>query len=194
MSGLSFDLLGLAPGPPVNLPRGIQTIGYADGLNPQKKEPLALVPGPHIADDASSLPIVRAWLHLACDLAGSLGGVEAVCWGPARLVTPASTFLAGVRGWLSGGPFPALSLIALEWTSDSEVRSNGLKYFIGQEVQLDASLSKDRIGAAKIVARLAHILIGHGRLQDVRQFDLGDAGNFVLTPSQADIVIEVCGM
>ncbi|QZD89844.1 hypothetical protein K3148_13785 [Qipengyuania aurantiaca] len=194
LAGLSFDLLGMAPGPYMNLPQDAQAIGFDSGFDPHSGEALALVPGPHIADDASSLPIVRAWLQLACDLVEKLGRVEAVCWGPARLVTPASMFLAGVRGWLSGGPFPALNLVATESAEDNRVQSRGLDYLIGQEVLLDATLSDDRIAAAKLLARLAHRLTGEGAVQDVRQLALEDGSAFVLTPSQSGTVLEVSRM
>ena len=194
LSGLSFDLLGLAPGPCMNLLQDAQAIGFDSGFDPHASKALALVPGPHIADDASSLPIVRAWLQLACDLAEELGGAEAVCWGPAKLVTPASMFFAGDRSWLSGGPFPALNLVATDRAEDGRVRSRGLDFFIGQEVLLDASLSDDCIAAAKLLARLAHNLIGEGPVQDVRQLAQEDGNAFVLTPSHDGTVLEVSRM
>ena len=103
-------------------------------------------------------------------------------------------FLAGVRGWLSGGPFPSLNLVATDRAEDGRVQSRGLDYLIGQEVLLDAKLSDDRIAAAKLLARLAHRLTGEGPAQDVRQLAMEDGSAFVLTPSQGGTIVEVTRM
>ena len=64
ISGMTFDLLGMSPGPGVMTPQISHRIACDSEADFETMEAMALVAGPHLADGANSLPIVRAMLQL----------------------------------------------------------------------------------------------------------------------------------
>ena len=192
LSGMTFDLLGLAPGPAVEKPAITHRYGCADDL--EGKEALALVPGPHLSDGANSLPIVRAMLDLACGLARQLDGAETICWSPARSAVATTMLCQSVDRWIGGGPFPAMGLTGFTAREDGRLTSVGLDYFVGQELAFAPSLARDKVAATKLGARLVHEIVGSGRIEQERHHRFEDGLTVLLSPRSDSRIIEVTRM
>lgn len=162
-SGLTFDLLGLAPGPgePVVAPRHV--FGQGERIAPEGLEAVTLAPGPHLAGGARMIPVVRVLVGLVAGL--SLGlKARAVCWGPAATWMEPAYFARIVRDWLAGGPFPALGLTAVEVNAVGGISSVGLSFFTGQELLLEGRPGEARVDAVRLAVRLIDFLAQQGRL------------------------------
>lgn len=190
-SGMTFDLLGLSPGPSVASPAIAHRLACDAHFDPADHEAIALVPGPHLADGANSLPIVRAMLDLACGIARRIVGVRTICWSPARSAVAMPMFCQSVEQWLGGGPFPALGLTSFSLDERGAMRSEGLAHFLGQELSIAPELASDRIAATRLGARLVHDLVARGRLESPREFIAEDGLGFLLSPSENASQIEV---
>ena len=194
MAGLTFDLLGLAPLPAVEPPAIAHRLATDQLRDSDQLEGLALVPGPHIADGANSLPIVRAMLDLGCRLASGLPGIEAVCWSPARTAIETAMFCRLVEGWMAGGPFPALGLTAFAPQDDGSLVSEGLGFFVGQELRLSPPLCEDRLAATRMAMRLVHEVVGTGRIESGQEITLDSGERLWLSPGEDRGLIEVARM
>ncbi len=159
IDGMTFDLVGLAPGPSSSLPEIAYRYGFECDLDPTGLEPLALAVGPHLAEGAHALPIVRAMLGLGAELTQVLPGVQAICWAPARTAISPRFFARSVGRWLEGGAFPALGLLGLAFFEDT-LRSEGFDFFTGCEIEVDRALCADRAEATRLAIRVAHELVG----------------------------------
>ena len=189
--GMTFDLLGIAPGPGVGLPDIGYRFGCAVNVPDSHTGAMALVPGPHLIDGANSLPIVRAMLDLASHLAQTLPQVEAVCWSPARSAIGAPLFARTVAAWLSGGPFPALGLAGFAQQQGGRLVSEGLSYFVGQELSLTPELAANPVAATQLGARLVHEIVGTGRVEEARSFVTDTGISLMLTPLDDGVTLEV---
>ena len=189
-SGLTYDCAGLAPGAPAPIPSG----GALLGLEQQPVgEAISLTPGPHLADAAGMLPVVRVLAGLGAQLA-ALPGAAAVIWNPARCWMPTAYFGKVVGNWLAGGPFPALGLTSLERESDGSIVSVGLALLTGQELRFVADSKLVPADIARIAVRLIHALIDSEPLTGTHTFVGPDRETLRVTPSlqgtQLDVTIE----
>ena len=158
--GLTFDLRGLAPGieAPVSLPH------HAFGLakpEPRQFEAIVLRPGPHLSSAAALLPVVRTMVALGCELA-ALPGLVGIGWEPAGTVMAPDYFRSTMGAWLNDGPFPALGLTALTRSPLGAMRSIGLGFFLGHEIELAARAGESAGDAARQAVRLIHDLVQNG--------------------------------
>jgi hypothetical protein len=154
-SGLTFDCHGLAPAAPLALPTHAALLG----LEAQPKgEGIALGPGPHLAEAAGMLPVIRQLAGIGAAIA-QLPGASAVAWNPARCWMPASYFCKVVGNWLAGGPFPALGLTSLQRESDGAMQTVGLALLTGQELVFAPDRELGPADIARIAVRLIHALI-----------------------------------
>ena len=158
--GLTFDLRGLAPGieAPVALPH------HAFGLaRPESRqfEAIVLRPGPHLSSAAALLPVVRTMAALGCELA-ALPGLVGIGWEPAGTIMAPDYFRSTVGAWLNNGPFPALGLTALSRSPQGAMRSIGLGFFLGHEMELAARPGESAGDAARQAVRLIHDLVQNG--------------------------------
>lgn len=183
--GLTFDLLGIAPGPAIDVPEIAYRFGCDVDVGKNGCEAVALVPGPHLVDGSHSLPIVRAMLDLASGLASSLKGVIATYWSPARSAMGTALFRRSVDTWLSGGPFPALGLTGFALAEDGSMISEGLRHFIGQELSIAPDITHDPVSATQLGARLVHELVGSGPVEEFRRFETAEGRVVGLTPDNA---------
>lgn len=163
VNGLTFDLLGLAPGPAQPSAQFRHRFDLPDSFEIGGCKVLALRPGPHIAGGESMLPVVRSQALLASRLC-ALQGLAAVGWAPARTLCSVTHFTASVRRWLEGGAFPALGLTALTQASDGGVHSEGLAFFTGQELRIEPELAADKAYAARLALRLINELVERERI------------------------------
>jgi hypothetical protein len=183
IDGMTFDLSGLSPGAPAELPALEYRFDCREDLLAGRSAALALVPGPHLSGGAGSLPVVRAQAGLGALLARALPEVVALAWAPARSVIGREFFCTTVEAWLAGGPFPALGLTAFRTTIDDGIQSVGLAYLTGQEVRLEPALVADRSAATRLAVRLVNLLVGSGPLERADRITAPDGGLLLLEPS-----------
>ena len=164
VSGLTFDLQGLAPANSCPVPAPEHLFGLSQENLPDTLEAIALVPAHHISGGSALIPIVQAMIGLAAQIALPLAAT-AVCWQPARSWMDPQYFSRIVSNWLSGGPFPALGLTALSENAEG-LRSEGLAYFANQEVQVEGRTGEDRAQTAKLAIRLIDYVVRNGRFVD----------------------------
>lgn len=188
--GLTFDLLGLSPDPAIAAP----TIRHHVASTTEDVadcEAIGVFPGPHIAHGSHALPVVRTMLRLGAELVRALGEVRAVSWPPAGSSIAPEFFSRSVEAWLKGGPFPALGLVGIVFDDKGRLRSDGLSFFIGSELELGGELSSDRLAATRLFVRLIHELAGSDVPEETVQVTTEDAGMLTLEPDPRDRLIRV---
>ena len=158
INGLTFDCRGLAPADPAPWAPVLSPPPGVDGLAFGRLEAVSLAPGPHLAGGEAMLPVVRGLVGLAAALAQGTEA-QAILWHPSlRAVEPAG-FIAQVEQWLAGGVFPGLALTGLTREGDGSLHTEGLAFFIGQELRLEpgggASAAEDAKLALRLIDRLA---------------------------------------
>ena len=161
VTGLTFEVHGLAPDPaepsrPVAHRYGLPAGRWEPGL-----EAVTLRPGPHLAGAGAMLPVVRGCVALGAALA-ALPGVEAAVWLPARVAMGTRYFIDAAQAWLGGGAFPALGLTALVDASDGGVESHGLAFFVGRELQVAPWPGASGADLAKLAVRAIHLVVTGG--------------------------------
>ena len=154
-AGLTFDCRGLAPAPGEPMPAHDALLGLE--AKPQG-EAISLAPGPHLAEAAGMIPVLKVLSGIGATLAG-LPDVVAVAWNPARCWMPAGYFRKVVSGWLAGGPFPALGLTSLQRNPDGSIETVGMDLITGQELLFAPDRKLAPADAARIAVRLIHALI-----------------------------------
>ena len=188
--GLMLELSGLAPAMPAPLPDMAHWYGFHEKPSMERAEVVSLRPGEHWRMAGNSLPVIRAMAGLAARLTG-LAQVQAVVWHPARSVMAPAAFAAAIGGWLPGGAFPALGLTALYRDNDGAIRSEGLAFFIGQELLIEPDPSTTTAQDAKLAARLINQLVGSDAIHQRLEF-LGPSGEHIsVEPSGNDRVLRV---
>lgn len=167
-NGLTFDLVGLAPGACAPVPPCGHCYGLPADFAPESLEAIALRPGPHLAGGHGMLPVVRSLAWLAGQLAQATGA-QAVAWHPARICSPPQQFRDAILRWTEGGAFPVFSLVALARMPDGGMHSEGLALFTGQELRLEPEVAGDPCALGKIAVRLLHWLAKHGPLEQAER-------------------------
>ncbi len=162
-NGLTFDLVGLAPGQSEPLPTPEHLFGLAANFETEGMEAVTISPGPHLLSGGAMVPVVRSLAWLVVQLV-ELGNVQAINWSAASACSSPHYFCDSVMRWISGGAFPGLGLTALIPLADGSLQSEGLSLFTGQELRLDADLAPDRSEGAKIALRLLHWMVENGRI------------------------------
>ena len=189
-SGLTFDLAGLAPAKPADLPPASHVYGLDAAVVGTPLEAIVLHPGEHVSAGGALVPVVRIMAGLAVRLA-QLPGVAAVAWQPAQTWIEPGFFTRVVAAWLAGGAFPALGLTALERTADGGVETSGLAWFIGQELRLEPLAGEDGAATVKVAMRLVDALVVHGRVADRQTFAGADGSLLVAEPEAAGKLVRV---
>lgn len=190
--GLTFDCLGLAPGPGLEIPQPSQRLGLvSEGI--LDLEAIGIFAGPHCAAAAASLPLVRAQMALACTLVENLADPVEAIWSPAALAVAPQMFASQVASWLAGGPFPALALVAYRHVPGSGLHSQGLAFFTGQELRIGPDVAADPIAATRLAARLVHELVAAAPVAVREAFTGPDGRALVLVPSDDGRLVTVVG-
>lgn len=182
-SGLTFDLTGLSPAAASSTPEIRHRFGMNEQAESQLAEAISLNPGQHISGGIAMMPVVRAMAGLAASLSLSLP-VQAVCWHPAQSIMEPGYFARIVLNWLSGGAFPALGLTGVEQTGDGHVVSNGLAFFVGQEVQLEPLPGESPAETVKLAVRLIDFMSRHGPLRSPQEIEGPTGEKLLAEPSQ----------
>jgi hypothetical protein len=189
--GLTFDLSGLAPGPASIFPDIAHRFDLPVLPASGDHEAMILRPGPHLVAGGHSLPVVRTMLALACDLVRHFDDLVAVGWGPAGTAIGRRFFESVTSAWLDGGPFPALGLTAFVETPDGALQSEGLAFWIGQELRIEPPLSTDRVAATRLGIRLVNHLVLAGGLTADDRITAPDGTRLVLRASRGRAIISV---
>lgn len=199
VNGLSFDLQRLAPGAPRALPDFMYLFDLPAGLDIAGCEAVTLEPGPHLEGGENLLPVVRSQMALGLELC-ALPGVVAVGWEPARALSSPAHFCRSVIRWLGGGVFPGLGLAALAERRGGGMRSEGLGFFTGQELDIVPDLAGelageagagDRAAAARLALRLMHELVEAGGLDAAQTVTGPDGGQLLLEPVEQGRLVRV---
>ena len=186
-SGLTFDCHGLAPGGASTRPPGETLLGLT---SEPEGEAISLAPGPHIADGAALQPVLRMLLALALDLA-RLPGVQAVCWHPAASAMEPGYFIRIAEDWLGGGPFPGLGLIAVRRQKSGGLATQGLAFFVGQELAIEPDKSFKPADIAQLAVRLIDELIQLGPVSEPREFALPGSPAVLAIPIEQGRILRV---
>lgn len=182
VNGLTFDIVGLAPGQPMPMPARAHAVGLPPEPEMGVLEAVALRPGPHLAEGGAMKPVLRALAGLAAHLA-TLPGVRAVAWPSARTWCEPGQYRDTILRWTEGGAFPAFCLAALAPAPDGGMQSEGLALFTGQELRIEPGLARDRAAAGKIGIRLLHWLSERGRIARPLSLEGPDGVPLRLEPS-----------
>ena len=178
ITGLTFEVIGLAPGPAQAQPGITHRFGLTEGWAGDALEAVLIRPGAHLAGAAAMIPVVRGCVALGAALANATGA-EAVVWIPARSAMATDYFATAIGAWLDGGAFPALGLTALV-ADGPDLTSDGLAFFTGQELSVSTG---DLSQAGRIGVRMIDALVTQGPLTAPIQLT-GPAGEPLLaTPS-----------
>lgn len=189
--GLTFDLIGLAPGLHGSLPRIDYRFGFDEAEMTGRLEPVSLVPGIHLAAGANTLPVMRGLCSIACDLVRHFAGIEAVAWPPAGTGIGRRYFESVTSAWLEGGAFPALGLTAFRQMPEGALQSVGLSFWVGQELQIEPPLSADTVAAARLGVRLVNHLVMVGGIDRSERVVGPDGSRLVMRPSRNGELIRV---
>lgn len=189
--GMTFDIVGLAPSKALHMAPPRHRYGIEDDELLAGSEALAIMPGPHLRTKGGMLPIMRMLAAVVADLAASIPHSTAVAWQPARSVVGLPFFSSSVRTWVTGGAFPSLGLTAFAEDPDGGIRSEGLAWFIGQELRLANDIAKDRAAAVQLGLRLVNQLVAQGRVTETEQVVAPDGGRLALEPSRDGQIVRV---
>lgn len=189
-NGLTFDLSGLAPGPPEPAEGAPHLYGFDQTPDLVRCEVMRLTPGPHLTSGGTMIPVIRCLAWLAAELA-TLEGVQGLIWKPARAISSPAHFREGVTRWLGGGAFPGLCLTALSPRDDGTMVSEGLALFTGQELVIDRAIARDRVSAGKLAVRLLHWLVETGRIDRMQSLTGPSGETLMLEPDHQQGVIRV---
>ncbi|TRD09965.1 hypothetical protein FGU71_13250 [Erythrobacter insulae] len=181
---LTFDLLGLAPGPMPILPAIEYRYDFDQSPNSLRLEGLHLLPGKHLAGGANSIPVMRAMIGLACDFIHHFSELVAVAWAPAKSVIGRRYFESVGSAWLDGGAFPALGLTSFRSTVDGALQTVGLEFWIGQELRIEPPLSNNKVEATRLGVRLVNQLVLIGGLDKSERLTAPDGSRLIMGPSR----------
>ena len=160
--GLTFDLVFSPDGQSDGFRSDLANFDCDWPLEAGLGSTLQLRPGHHIGSGANSLPIMRRFMELARDFVLHFDQIAAVIWPPAKSVIGRRYFDSSISAWLERGVFPPQGLVAFREAANGEFHSQGLDYFIGQELRIAADLMDDAGFPAGLSARLVNQLILSG--------------------------------
>jgi hypothetical protein len=189
--GLTFDLCGLAPGPCPAVPPITHRFDFAPAGSEHALEALAVIPGPHLAGGERSMPVMKAMLGLARDLAHHFPDLVAIHWAPSHSAIGRRFFESVITAWLEGGAFPALGLTAFEEAADGALQSVGLDIWIGQELRIEPPLTADKIAATRLGVRLVNQLVLVGGLDESERIIAPDGTRLVMQTSRNSQFIRI---
>ena len=189
--GLTFDLLGLAPGEAAYYPEPQHRFDVGGLPRPGDFEALLLAPSHHLSGAGNSTPVSKALFSIARDLVNHFGGAHSVIWPPSSSVIGKRFFDSTVTAWIDGGPFPALGLTAFTDTANEALQSVGLGYWIGQELHIESPLSSDKVAATRLGVRLVNHLLMVGGVESDERIVGPDGSRLVLRLSRNGRFIRV---
>lgn len=189
--GLAFDLSGLAPGNATAFPDVAHRFDLDVIPSETRFEALHLAPGHHLAGGERSMPVVKGLVGLARDLVHHFDDLRAIVWPPSLSAVGQQFFESVTTAWLEGGPFPALGLTAFRETVDGALQSEGLSFWIDQELRIEPPLSFDKVTATRLGVRLINQLILVGGIDECERIVAPDGTRLILRNSRNGRFIRV---
>lgn len=189
--GMTYDLVGAAPGPSIAVPSLKHRLGMPKEFSEADAEALSLQPGPHLAPGARTMPVVRTMMSVATMIVAHVPGLRAVAWPAGGTLIGLDFFVSSMTAWIAGGAFPALGLTAFAPEPDGGLRSEGLAFFTGQELVLEPPLAEDRAAGTRLGIRLVNQLAGQGPLTSAEAILGPDGERLTLAPSPDGRMIRV---
>lgn len=174
MSGLSFELRGLAPQAPACFGSPRIAYGFEGAVPEADVEAVLLVPGEHVRDGLAQQPVMQSTTLLASALALRLDAV-AVRWLPADTIIEPRYLAAAVGDWLSGGAFPVRGLTALVPGDGGSFSTRGLGHFIGQELAFEGRADDEDAETTRLLAHVVEHLVRSGSPGERVRLPAGDA-------------------
>lgn len=182
--GMTFDLSGLAPGKPVAFPTFDYMFDFAARPEASDYEVLHLAPGHHLAGGERAVPVAKAMLSVARDMVEHFDDLEGVVWPASSSAIGHQFFESVITAWFEGGPFPALGLTAFRETTDGALQTEGLSFWIDQELRIEPPLSNDKVSATRIGVRLVNQLVLVGGVETSERVVAPDGTRLVLRTSR----------
>jgi hypothetical protein len=182
--GLTFDLRGLAGGPPHPARAISHRFDFPLAATGAEWEALTLSAGPHLAGGERSVPVLKGMLGLARDLTQHFEDLQAVFWQPSGSAIGRRFFESVITAWIEGGAFPALGLTAFEETADGALQSVGLGFWIGQELRIEPPLTTEKVAATRLGVRLVNQLVIVGGLEESERIIAPDGTRLIMSPSR----------
>ena len=189
VDGLTFTIAGFASEPAAEHEFG----GRARRLKSTTPtiNGLLLSPGPHLAEGANSLPVVRTMMALGATLAGLLPRADYVTWKPSTVCIDPGVFEADIDRWLKGGTLPVPAMVSFKPTLDEALASHGLAFFHGQELRIEPELANVPDSAMRLAIRLADHLLHRGRIEAVEVLTAPDGSALRLDPWRNGKIVRV---
>lgn len=186
-----FNLAGLRPIAAEPLPAIAHWFGFRDTWVNELFEAVTLVPGEQLRGGMNLLAVTRIMAGLAASLA-KLPQIKAIVWHPARTAMAPDAFATAVSNWVQGGAFPALGLTALYRDEEGAICTEGLAFFIGQELRIQPAPDKSTGQDAKLAVRLINHLVGNNTLKIPFEM-IGSDGEYLSVKSPgSDGFLRVC--
>ncbi|UAB77050.1 hypothetical protein INR77_09385 [Erythrobacter sp. SCSIO 43205] len=182
--GMTFEVSGLAPGNSLTLPKVEFLFDFADLPETSQYQVLHLAPGHHLAEGERTLPVAKGLLGLARDLTHHFEDLVGVIWPASSSVIGRQFFESVITAWFEGGPFPALGLTAFRETNDGALETQGLSFWIDQELRIEPPLSFEKVYATRIGVRLVNQLVLVGGVDTSERVVAPDGTKLVLRPSR----------
>lgn len=189
--GMSYDLVGAAPGPGLAAPHLPHRIGVNAAVDADGFEALALRPGPHLAQGRATVSVVRTMMRVATLIAPHLPRLRALGWPASGVLIGCDLFVSAMSAWVAGGAFPGMGLTAFVPAGGEALRSQGLAFFTGQELHLAPDLANDPAGGTRLGARLIDRLVGQPALTSSEAVAGPDGRRLILEPSTDRKLIRV---
>lgn len=155
--GLGFRLdFGVMPGAAKNAQPIFAAPPADNGLSA-----LAITFTDHLEGGQRVAELAGAYLEFSALLAKLLLA-KAIYWAPGNLWVDSAYFTTTVEEYCGGGAFPVLSTVRIFWNdSDTEVATQGLHWFSGQELRCTAAPG-DRQNWTRRLVRIVHDIAVNG--------------------------------
>lgn len=182
--GMTFELSGLSPGSVLDFPSLRTRFDFETIPDPSEYEVLRLAPGHHLTGGERTLPVAKGLLGLARDLIEHFDDLEGIGWPASSSAIGRQFFESIVTAWLEGGPFPALGLTSFHENADGALQTEGLSFWIDQELRIEPPLSLDKVSATRIGVRLVNQLVLVGGVDGSERVVAPDGTRLVLRTSR----------
>ncbi|RGP40750.1 hypothetical protein BPTFM16_01038 [Altererythrobacter insulae] len=189
--GLTFDLVGLAPGQAVPFPDCESKFDFERGISDRCEHAINLRPGEHISSAAGSAPVLKGLLRLTRDFVHHFEEIDAIVWPHSESVIGRRFFESTVTAYLEGGAFPALGLVSFRQTVDGGLQSVGLSHMTQQEIRIEPDLATDKVAATRLAVRLINQLVLTGTIQRAEEVVAPDGRILRLEPSANERFVRV---
>lgn len=130
--GVGFDVVWTEEVPALSGYRSV----FLGAFSPVKSTLLSIKLSEDLAGGERVAPVAKALLIFGARLVRELVA-QAVMWTPAKIISEPIFFAENVQNYAKGETFPVLVTVDFEYENEeSKLRSSGLAWFSGQEIEL----------------------------------------------------------